>query len=250
MTAWLTIDGGGSGSRARLVDAGGAATTARGAALSLTRTDPAELLPRVARLLDRLGELPAGTRASVGLAGIHERRSTAIADWLRRRLRSERVVVVRDVDLVLSHLDGHGAALVAGTGAVAVGRGAAGEVVVDGAGFPRGDRGGAAWLGLEAVRAGLLDAGDADEGDAAGMAALAPALLARTGEPAADAAIDRAVAHLAESARTALAESGAGAGAPIVAAGGLLDSPPFAQRLQSALGPAFRRVDPLDARLI
>jgi len=249
VTAWLTIDGGGSGSRARLVDSGGAATTVRGAALSLTRTDPAELLPRVERLLDPLGELPAGTRASVGLAGIHARRSEAIAEWLRRRLRSEQVVVARDVDLVLCHLEGHGAALVAGTGAVAVGRGPAGEVVVDGEGFPRGDRGGAAWLGLEAVRAGLLDAGGVDERDAAGMAALAPAVLARAGEPAAGAVIDRAVGHLTASARTALAESGAGAGAPIVATGGLLDSPPFADRLQSALGPALRRVDPLDARL-
>ena len=155
---------GGSGSRARLVDAG-ARRPPSGAPLSLTRTDPAELLPRVERLLDPLGELPAGTRASVGLAGIHERRSEAIAEWLRQRLRSEQVVVVRDVDLVLSHLDGHGAALVAGTGAVAVGRGPAGEVVVDGEGFPRGDRGGAAWLGLDAVRAGLIEAGGADERD-------------------------------------------------------------------------------------
>ena len=87
-------------------------------------------------LIDPLGELPAGTRASVGLAGVHRRRSAAIAEWLRDRLRSDHVVVARDVDLVLSQLEGHGAALVAGTGAIAVGRGPAGEVVVDGAGSP------------------------------------------------------------------------------------------------------------------
>ena len=81
------------------------------------------------------------------------------------------------------------------------------------------------------------------------MAALAPAVLARAGEPAADAVIDRAIVHLAESVRAALARSGAPANAPVVAAGGLLDSPPFAERLQAALGPALRRVDPLDARL-
>ncbi len=61
--------------------------------------------------------------------------------------------------------------------------------------------------------------------------------------------LDRAVLHLAGSAREALARSGAEPAAPIVAAGGLLDSPPFAERLHAALGQALRRVDPLDARL-
>ncbi len=74
---------------------------------------------------------------------------------LARERIADRVVVVTDVALALEALGSPtGAVLVAGTGSIAIGRGADGATVRQGGyGWQMGDEGGGYWIGLEALRA-------------------------------------------------------------------------------------------------
>ncbi len=278
MSAALTIDGGGSGSRARL-RLGAAATTVSGRPLNLTNLPQETILRHLDELLAALAPLPADLHVSVGVAGGgNPARAEPLTGWLSTRLPDATVAVGRDVDLLLAQLDGDGAALIVGTGAIAVARGPAGEVVVDGHGFLLGDRGGGAWIAQEALR-GALRAHDRDGGsapllsamtaaagapsaprlaaaltagghvDVARLASLAPIVLAHAGDPVADAVAERAAELLVETVEAALRRSGAAVAAPTIAAGGLLDGDAFAARLTAALPGPLRRVDPLDSQL-
>jgi glucosamine kinase len=94
---------------------------------------------------------------SVGLAGgVPGERLDAVGAAVKRRYPGAAVLVGRDLDLVVTQLGGEGVAVVVGTGCAAVAiTPDAGELTVDGHGFAIGDRGGAAWIGLQAVQVGL-----------------------------------------------------------------------------------------------
>ena len=279
MPASLVIDGGGSGSRARLVDGEGRRTTVHGGPLNITYTPFGDVCRRIDELLAQLPSVPAGSRVSVGVAGGgNAERAGELSRRLRERLATDGVAVGRDIDLLLAQLAGDGAAVVAGTGAIVAARGPRGEVVVDGHGLLVGDRGGGAWIVLETLRAALreldlggtsppvldalLDAAGVDsprrlafalspEGavDAAKVAALAPVVLANGDQAPAQVVLARAVTELSDGVRAALGRCGAGAGAEVVAAGGLFQAPRFFEPLRAACGGGMRRVDPLDGRL-
>jgi N-acetylglucosamine kinase-like BadF-type ATPase len=287
VTATIIIDGGGSGARARLHGTDGAVTVALDEPLSLTTVTARDVLRRLGRLLDLLSVSEPVTAVTVGLAGgASTARSEPVAAMLRGRHPGAKVVVARDVDLVLAHLDRPGAALVVGTGAVVLAPTSNGaEVMIDGHGFSIGDRGGGAWIGLEALRATLrsrdldgteprllralrgelglatdrgIAAAIADAGGpgARNVAALAPVVLAlaQDGEPDASAILDRAVAEIAASVRAGLRRAGCPPGARVVAAGGLVGAPAYAARLERAVVDGdtvahLRAVDPLETPL-
>lgn len=287
MSPTITVDGGGSGARARLHGKHSAVTVALDEPLSLTTVSAGDVLERLGRLLDELPVVEPVTAITVGLAGSASTAHTEpVAAMLHGRHPGAGVAVARDVDLVLAHLEGPGAALVVGTGAVVLATASdGGEVMVDGRGFAIGDRGGGAWIALEALRRTLracdLDGTEppllqalrgelglpTDRGvatalaDAGGpgarrVAALAPVVigLARDGEPDAAAIVDCAVAEIAASVRAALRRAGCPSGAEVVAAGGLGRVPTFAAGLERALVDGtrvarLRAVDPLDTDL-
>jgi N-acetylglucosamine kinase-like BadF-type ATPase len=283
----ITVDGGASRARARLRDESGAHTVTLDESLSLTTVAPGDVLERLGRLLDQLPEAGTVAAVTVGLAGAsNTARAEPVTAALRRRYPRARARVVRDVDLVLAHLDGPGAALVVGTGAVVLAPAAGGgEVMIDGRGFAIGDRGGGAWIALEALRqtlrvrdlqgteppllqalrrelglatdrgiaAALADAGGPG---ARSVAALAPVVLALAddGDGDATAIVDCAVDEIAASVHAALRLAACPAGAEIVAAGGVATAPAFARRLKRAVADGqavvrVRAVDPLDADL-
>lgn len=289
MNARITIDGGASGGRARLhgVGLGAPATATLDEPLSLTTTSPAALVERIERLIGALPAHRGVVSVSVGLAGGMARGSTQVRDGVQALVPTADVVVGRDVDLVLAHLRGAGAAVIVGTGAViAVAAGDGAEVLIDGRGFAMGDRGGGAWIGLEALRTGLraldltgerlplLDAlldvlgMTSDRGVAAALseggaisprrvAALAPVVITRADDGDADATriVDRAAQALAEGLASGLRRAGVDDPTDVVAAGGLIGIPGFRARLQAVVATRgasahLRVVDPLDTKLV
>jgi N-acetylglucosamine kinase-like BadF-type ATPase len=193
------------------------------------------------------------------------------------------VQVVRDIDLVVGQLDGPGAALIVGTGAVALVPTDNSETLVDGRGFPVGDWGGGAWIGLEALRRGLrhhdhtgtasnllaalcVELGlPTDRGVLAALqedgaltaqrlARLAPTVLqlAAAGDEQANGVTSDAVAALRDTVLWALRRGGFAGPAHVVAAGGLMQPGPFRDHLAHSLATSgavaqLRFVDPLDA---
>lgn len=285
MTATITIDGGATGARARLHDAGDPVTVRLDEPLSLTTVDPAVVLHRLDHLL-RLLPAPAEiTGILAGLAGaVTAAQTEPVMAFLRERHPTARVTVVTDVDLVLAHLTGPGAALIIGTGAIVAARGDEGrEVLVDGRGFAIGDRGSGGWIALEALRRtlrtydiegtepallralrtklgvaeGLQIARALAEGGGPGarrVAALAPVVLdlADCGDPDAVAILDAAVAEIVVSVNAAVRRAGCRADAEVVATGGVASHPAFRQRLETALACCaglgrVRYIDPLEA---
>jgi N-acetylglucosamine kinase-like BadF-type ATPase len=281
MSATLTIDGGGSNVRARLHSAAEAVTVAIREPLNVSSVSTAVAEERLSRLLDLLpgADVAAVSAGFAGAAVVG--RAQPVATLLERRFPGARITVARDIDLVLAHLEGPGAALIVGTGAIVVAPVAGGgEVVVDGRGFAIADRGGGAWIGLEALRIGLraLDYTgveppllralrtrlglDGDRGIAAALtldgglgagrvAALAPVVLeaAEAGDPDAGAILTLAVDEVVANVRSALARAGAPADASVVVTGGVAGHPRYADALRRGLPMPLRWVDPLDARL-
>lgn len=279
--ARLVIDGGGSGSRARLHRPDGPLTV-HGKALSLTNLRLGDVYERVEELLGQLGSI-APSQVDAGVAGGGDRgRADRLAAWLREQLQTQAVAVGRDVDLVLSHLQDAGAALVLGTGAIIVARGSDGEVVVDGHGVLVGDRGGGAWIALEALRdslraldldghppalltaiAGALNVRSPQEVraavfvdgclDVAKLATLARVVLNHDDDELTGHVIERALDELEAGLAAALMRAGVPAPPDLVATGGLLEAPALTRRLDERLrhrvGAGMRRVDPLDGRL-
>ena len=159
---FLGVDGGGSGCRARLADAGGAILGEGMAGPANPRFDPdhaVEAVENAARDALAAAGLPvsrlADVYAGLGLAGVGQRRER------------DRVVArphpfagrVLETDAYVACLGAHsgddGAVIVVGTGSC-------GQALIDGRairiggwGFPVSDQGSGAWLGLEGLRVAL-----------------------------------------------------------------------------------------------
>ena len=285
MSASITIDGGGSGSRARL-RTGNRSALVIGPPLSLTTVDVETVIARILALIDRLPEHGGVEAISVGLAGaMNIERAAAVRAALAARFPEARTTVARDIDLVVGQLTPPGAAVIVGTGVAVIALTPGGEVLIDGGGFAIGDRGGGAWIGLEALRRGLRDldrdgrerpllaalrrrlglppdralasAISAGAGlDQRRVAGLAPTVvaLAEQGDSDAVAVVAGAIDAVRESADWALERARIASGAEIILAGGLAGSSYFWTRLRPLLVAsgrveAVRRVDPLDATL-
>jgi glucosamine kinase len=271
------IDGGGTGTRARLADA-------HGRVLATGRAGPSALGQGVAQAWRHIGQAVDAAFAAAGLPRAPEG-DIALGlglSGVERPMRREEFVaadpgfaccaVFSDAQTTLRGASGGAACVVVavGTGSVALAQAQDGtQRRVGGWGFPAGDEGSGAWLGLRAMhvaQAALdgrapagplarevwqLAGGDADAllrwCESAGQhayAQLAPAVFAaaRDGDPAAVALLDAAVGEI-ERHVTAL---GRGPGAddelPLVLVGGIGErlrdrlSPPLSRRCVAPLG--------------
>lgn len=252
----LCLDLGGTGSRAALFDAGGTSLArvegpAGAVSLGIDRT-----LAAIAVLRDGLSvrSAPQDTTLCIGLAGIGLRdRVAALAD----ALRSFRTVTIVG--------DGYGALLAATRGQpgalIAVGTGvAAMRLMLDGScrtasgwGFPGGDLGSGAWIGLRTIAA-LTRRIDAPEAAGAMPAELArnvmeitgstaPAIMdwqtqGRAGDFARVAPVIAMAAKAGDSFATRLMQAAAGELAKV--AGALWDGAQGPVFLTGGLGPALQ----------
>ncbi|MCB9968189.1 MAG: hypothetical protein H6852_11210 [Geminicoccaceae bacterium] len=267
----LAVDGGATKTRAALAPWDGEVVAeAVGGPCNLFQ-DPAAGLAEIRALWQRLcataGLDPAGAAAdtaiSAGLAGTSapgsgDRFRAAFADFATRHLSSDGYVA-----LIGAVAGRPGALLSIGTGVVGFRLDASGaHRQLSGWGFPVGDRGGGAWLGLRAI-GDWLERLDGYGGDAAStlwpllqdrlgsspadilawlkgarpaeFASLAPFVVERAaaGDPHARSLIDEAAGHHVRLAR-ALAAT---ATEPLVLAGGLAEV--FRPAIAAALGPAL-----------
>jgi glucosamine kinase len=265
----LAVDGGASKTEARL-------RRTDGTVLAAARTGPCNLFQNAEAAIAAIAEAwhiccaqaglaPAATMArtvlSAGIAGIHapggrEQCRAAFAGFAQVLLSSDGYTA-----LVGAFGTAPGALLSIGTGVVGCRFDAQGRfALLGGWGFPVGDRGGGAWIGLRLV-GGWLEHRDGivrRDGSSAlwqhlesalgatraailaelrgappsRYAALAPLLLdaAATGDPFASAVLDEAAGHLAALARAL--------GSDTLALGGGL-SAPLAPRLEAALAGGF-----------
>lgn len=240
MPGILSVDLGGSGSRARWTPLAGRVRTVTGAGL---RVSAAGLVaaPLVEALLDDLA-LEAGDvdGACLGVSGLLTLADGvgAIAGAVRDRLGPVATVVASDaVTSTVGALGGTaGAVVLAGTGCTALGTDL-GQVwwKVDGWGHVLGDAGSGSWIGRQALTAAL----EQEDGRRTDALALLDALRSRFGEPA---ALVRAVytredragllASFAEDV-VGLARAGDGVAGDLVAAAGR----ELARTLTAALRP-------------
>ncbi|HEX6800574.1 MAG TPA: BadF/BadG/BcrA/BcrD ATPase family protein [Ktedonobacterales bacterium] len=201
---FLGVDGGGTSTRAVLVDTSGE-VRGRGAASSANQEvigrDAAVAAVHAAvhaALAEAGAELPVRA-AWVGLAGVD---SPADAEALRPALAplADHLRVSNDAELLVGALPGGvGVALIAGTGSIALGRNAAGETTrAGGWGHIFGDEGSGYALGVAALRAAARAADGRGEPTALRLAVLrtldvaAPyALIARVHQDCDKAAIAR-----------------------------------------------------------
>lgn len=154
------IDGGGTGTRARLCDAHGRRLGEGRAGPSTLRLPPEQVWAHLNEAIDaafadaRLASAPPSTVAlGLGLAGFADesRRRTFLAlaaEWAA-------VVLASDGEAALIGAHGHapGLVVIAGTGSVGESQDESGQRrSVGGWGFPAGDQGSGAWLGLAAAR--------------------------------------------------------------------------------------------------
>lgn len=149
------IDGGGSGSRAALVRGGQVLAEAVGGPVQAATMTEEAITANLDALLDRLGLNPPAPEVGaicLGAAGATGPRRAVLVRWCQARLPNASVDVARDIDLVLHGVELPAVALLAGTGAMAVGIDAGGRrITVDGLGFLLGDVGGGYWIGREAL---------------------------------------------------------------------------------------------------
>ncbi|HEY9496101.1 MAG TPA: BadF/BadG/BcrA/BcrD ATPase family protein [Intrasporangium sp.] len=268
----VAVDVGGSGLRLQSYAAGlGPVRTAPGARVGSTGIDVPSLVADAGRLLDAEGhpEAPEVVVWSMrGLLFLADR--AEVLAQVREGLGGRRTVVVSDaVASLVGAVSGlrPGAVVAAGTGAVAFGTDFERHWKrVDGWGHVLGDRGSAAWVGLQGLQAGLgahdgtsggsralLEAGIDRFGPVAGWPRLvmtsadAPELLAGfardvTGlahvDPVASGICGQAGRHLASSLLAAADELDA----PVLAAtGGLLEAAPIRSALDARLSAAGRQ---------
>ncbi|GGB76344.1 BadF/BadG/BcrA/BcrD type ATPase [Knoellia flava TL1] len=272
--AVVGVDVGGSGLRLQTSYAGqpGPVVTAPGVRIGSEGVDVGALAADAASLLGDSGvdEVAAVCWSQRGLLFLSDPRE--VVRVVSTTLRSQRTAVVSDaVASLVGALGGvrPGAVVAAGTGAVAFGSdfGSADTSVwrlVDGWGHVLGDRGSAAWVGLEGLRAGLrfhdgLPGGSERllvEGESAFGATShwprrlmtrtdAPAVLASFAPHVAEAAVadDPVAAAICRTAGESLAESllsaAAGIESPVlVATGGLLAAEPVREALEAAVEAA------------
>ena len=217
------------------------------------------------RVLDLVARLTVHAASAVGVGAAGALTDAAAARRIAAVLaESLGLPVAVTSDVVTAHVGalggGAGVSLVAGTGAVALGVAADGELRrVDGWGPHLGDLGGGSWIGREGIRAVLraesglgpatalatdLPGLTAPEPDAVRwvatdpnparrLAAFAPAVLRRA------AAGDEVALEIADRAATLLADSAHAASGPtsrrVSVLGGLTGAPWFAARLADAL---------------
>jgi glucosamine kinase len=287
MRTSITVDGGGSGCRARLRKDTESFEAALNLPANLASQPLNKVLERLDLLFDRLPAVDHVNSVNVGLAGgVPGERRDAVETAVKRRYPEAAVVIGRDLDLVVAHLGGEGVAVVVGTGCAAVATAREGtQVTVDGHGLAIGDRGGAAWIGLKAVQVGLrrLDlegvetplllavrqslglpgnrgfftvlAGDSGL-SAERLAALAPKVLELVdqAEPDASAIVTAAVAEVEEAVGAVARAARLTLPTKVVVAGGLSKAPQLMTPLRDDLlgngvAKAVDRVDPLDAKL-
>ena len=272
--AVVGVDVGGSGLRLQISYAGqpGPVLTAPGVRIGSEGVDVEALAADAAALLAErgVGDVAAVCWSQRGLLFLSDPRE--VVRVVSTTLRAERTAVVSDaVASLVGALGGvrPGAVVAAGTGAVAFGSdfGSLDTSVwrlVDGWGHVLGDRGSAAWVGLEGLRAGLrfhdgLPGGSERllvEGESAFgttshwprrlmtrpdapavLASFAPhvAVAAEADDPVAAAICRTAGESLAES----LLSAAAGIESPVlVATGGLLAAEPVRAALEAAVGAA------------
>jgi N-acetylglucosamine kinase-like BadF-type ATPase len=163
MGLYLAIDAGGTKTRCALADDARVLARAETGTVKLMRVAESEA---TARMETMLGEVAADagvslgtvTRTCMGLAGFT---SEAARAWARRVLGAKvagELILVGDEEIALdaAFAGGPGILVIAGTGAIAMGRGESGELVTAGGFGPvLGDEGSGYWIGLEAIRAAL-----------------------------------------------------------------------------------------------
>lgn len=162
MTLLIGIDGGGTKTRARLVDGSGLVLGSGVAGPSNTRIGiegslaAIEAAARAALADAALADIGlADIHAGIGLAGYHR---TGVAEALAR-YATPFASVRYDGDVAIANLGAHGggdgASLIVGTGSIAMMVRAGVVTRFGGYGFPISDEGSGAWLGLDAVRHAL-----------------------------------------------------------------------------------------------
>ncbi len=285
MGAVVGVDVGGSGLRLQWAYAGELSPvhTAPGARIGERGVDVAALAADAARLLSE-GGVGVGTDVPVdavcwsqrGLLFLSD--PTEVVSTVVVGLGAARTAVVSDAVASLVGALGSvrpGAVVAAGTGAVAFGTDFGSEAtsiwrLVDGWGHVLGDRGSAAWVGLQGLRAGLRHHDGLPDGSGrllvAGESAFgatsrwprrvmtganAPELLASFAPQVVEAAVagDPMAVQICQEAGESLAQSllaaAVGISSPtLVATGGLLNAVPVRAALESAVAAAGATLTP------
>ena len=161
----LGIDAGGTKTTALLADeTGRVAARARGGGANLRTHGELEVEKVLHRTIEEAEE-EAGVRAdavALGMAGADRPEDDAVLRSILRRMGfRDRVLVTNDarIAFVAGSASGVGLAVVCGTGSIAWGQNAAGEIArAGGWGWRLGDEGSGCWIGLEAMRAALAAA--------------------------------------------------------------------------------------------
>lgn len=266
MSAILAVDVGGSGLRARRIEAGGSREQfeSGGAAITPDGIDLEPLLASVAAFDSRHRNRPDVVVWSMrGLLGLSE--PEHVLSRVHSRLGASRTVVASDAVTSLVGALGEvrrGAVLAAGSGVVAFATDFA-EVwrMVDGWGHVLADRGSGAWMGLEGLKAALatedrVPGGSTDLHDLAveawgeprtwpravmttsdaqaRLSAFAPVVASLAGKDAvATHIVSCAATHLADSLESAV---GSVPGAAATAVGGLLHIPELSAAFEAETG--------------
>lgn len=249
---------------------------------------PGRALAAASAIIDACRQALSATRLArgdtlvVGAAGVGR---PAERDELASALRAEglcdRVIVVTDIELVLAAAfdQGPGIALAAGTGSIAVARGAEGTLLRSGGyGWQMGDEGSGYAIGraalvavsrahdgrgpataLSALLPGAARAPDFDAlvswaatATAAQVASLAPAVLGAADDGVASAIVAEAAAELARLVTSLTARVPSAVPLPLAFAGSLLAQAPYRARVAAILGSTAGLevrngvVDPLD----
>jgi glucosamine kinase len=159
---YIGVDGGGSGCRARLADAGGRPLgegAGPPAALRFgVQRSMAALRIACEAAVAKVGLPPdilADSDAVVGLAGIGRKNLFDILASQPHPFRSVRYVNDATIACIGANAGQHGGVIIVGTGSVALGLTRDGEIRLGGYGFPISDEGSGAALGLSAIRASL-----------------------------------------------------------------------------------------------
>jgi N-acetylmuramic acid 6-phosphate etherase len=273
----LGVDGGGTKTVAHLAEvdsAGEVFIIGRGQAGSsnMKAVGVEQALANLSQAIEQTGlqlsrSTPAVSVAVLGLSGGGRPEAKAIIENWNQSIRlAERAVLVHDALPVLmaGTLDGHGVALIAGTGAVAFASNANKQTaVVGGWGYWFGDEGSAYWIGQAALRAAAHDAdcrGPATtmtsrilerlrvseprdmltalskQGDVRqAIAELAPlvSVAAGEGDSPAQNIVEKAAAHLAVLVQTAANQTKLGNTFPLALAGGVLTGSTLIRELLS-----------------
>ncbi|MEZ4457542.1 MAG: BadF/BadG/BcrA/BcrD ATPase family protein [Gemmatimonadales bacterium] len=279
----MTADVGGTTTSVAVTRNGERLVTARGPGAPLRAGRALATATAVAQVM-RSGLAQAGLlEADVVVVGAAGAGSQAAADELRGAFLPERlarrVVVVSDTTLAFAAMGVEtGALLVAGTGSIAVGRPASGNMVRRGGlGWQMGDEGGGYWIGRQALvavgaaedgrgpatalRAALLTARGTSEfrdlvawsANAAPreVAALATVVAAHAADPVAAKILADAAGHLASLVASLAAEFGGQMEVPLGLAGSLLGpgGPIAAMVIDRIEAPFAVRQAPVDALL-